>query len=168
MFFIERMNKGMKNVEGVGLLEYDGDAYIGKLGINIFAHDYEVDIRFRLYDAGPDGLTSELIIAFQNCLNVLKNQTIKILYAIMEYYNEDVKENAEDGFCDYIEMRDYNQLSDVMTPKEIYIVNLSDTEIVRNVRVGIYFECDWNDEGFAIRFDGDGNIVKVGTGDILY
>lgn len=157
-----------KIIEGIGVLKYEDDCYMGKMSVNFFSRIYEICIRIDIFDAGPDGLTKELTRATQNCIQILNSETNKVMEAIFEYYNEEVKDRADDGFCDYIEMADYNELFQVMTPIELYVVNLNDSSIVEDIKAGLYFKCAWNDEGYAIRFNGNGKIVRMGTGEILY
>lgn len=157
-----------KLIDGIGVLEDDGTALTGKININIFDISYDISIRFRLYEEGFEGLSSELLLSAQNCLKMLKNNPQKITDIIKEYYDTEVKESADDGYCDYIEIVDSNQFASIMKPVELFLKKVRGGKSLEDICMGIYFECDWNDEGFAIRFDGNGNWVKSGTGDIMY
>ena len=61
---------------------------------------------------------------------------------------------------EYIEIDSIAQLAQMMIPKELYVTSFS---------AGLYFEYDWDDEkGFGIRLDRKGNIIKMGTGGVVY
>lgn len=152
-----------KEVEGIGTLFYnENGSFIGKVKVDIFSNIYEIDIRFRVFNEGYNGLSNNLIVAAQNCLRTLNSST-EIAQLIKKYYDRVVREKAEDEACDYIKFDNENGLAQVMKPKEIYLMKLKKTIVV-----GIYFECDWDDEGFAIRFSRNGKVKKMGTGDIIY
>ena len=157
-----------KKITSLGVLEFYqgkyGNGFTGKVNMNLFSKGYSVNIRFNLHDNGFDSLSDEMITAAQNCLNAINNQTDVIEQAIKDYYDDVAKDRAEEGWCDYVEMDDLNQLAQVMKPEELYISCGSSW-----IRVGLYFICNWDEEcGFGIRFDGNGKIVRLGTGDVVY
>ncbi len=105
-----------------------------------------------------------MIAAAKTCLDVIKDYVDKIEQAIKTYYSTEVKETVEDQGCEYVEIDEASQFSQLMTPIELFIQPLS-TKIV----VGLYFTCDWDEEsGIGIRFDTQGNIIRIGTGEIIY
>lgn len=162
-----------EKVTNLGILEFFQGEYRGgfkgKVSIKLFSEIYTVQIRFDVFNNGFDGLTDNMITAAQNCLDVINKQASIVELAIKEYYDTKVKVDSEEGFCEYIEMEDLKQLAQVMSPQELYIANLRKSKQIQDVEVGLYFDCDWDEEdGFGIKFDGNGNIVEVGTGDVIY
>lgn len=153
----------------IGVLEYfqseSGRGYLAtKKSIEIFSQSYEIGIRFDVFHFGIEGLTNEMIAAAKACLDAIHNHTDKLEKAIKSYYDTDVKEDVEVRDGDYTTIDDVNQLAQVATPKELFIRPLK-TKIV----VGLYFICDWDEEaGMGIKFDTDGNISEIGTGEIIY
>lgn len=165
------MMKGikMKKVfDGIGELEEEGLSLIGNIKFKIFGSSYDIKLRFKVYDKGFDGLSTELLLSARNGLDILNNHPEKIMDLVTEFYQTEVKEMADDGYCDYIEIKDGNQFSDIIRPEEFFLKIVGNDNSLSDIYMGIYFECDWDDEGFAIRFDGEGNFIKMGTGDILY
>lgn len=163
----------MQKETEIGVLEYIegeyGGNFTGKTDICIFSHEYTIDIRFKLYRYGPEGLTEIMIKAAKNVLDIFQNNIEVVETAIRAYYETEPKEFAEDGLYDYIDIKSASQLAEVMKPVELFISKSKKYEKVQDVYVGLYFECDWNpDEGFGIRFNGNGDILKVGRGDVVY
>lgn len=157
-----------KYIEGIGELKSEMNSLFGKINISIFSEKYEISIRFLVYDESFMGLTEDMITMAKKCISELNNNSKSIMENIKSYYDDEVKERYEDGFCDYVEMNDYSDLSQVMVPKELFIKEIYKREPNSKVYSGLYFECDWNDEGFAVRFDEQGNVVQMGTGEIIY
>lgn len=157
-----------QKVTDIGVLEFTQGQYGGyftaKKLIRLFSASYEINIRFKVFHHGMEGLTDEMVMAAKACLDAINNQTDKIEQAIKNYYDTEVKADAEEGFCNYVKMDDISQLAQVATPEELFVEKLK-TMIV----VGLYFVCDWSEEkGFGIRFDTEGNIIELGTGEIIY
>ena len=75
---------------------------------------------------------------------------------------------AEEDRCDYFIFNNTNQLKNVIDPKELYIVDLERSGSIKDIKVGLFFECNWDDEGFGIRFDGNGIVIRMGSGAIIY
>lgn len=157
-----------KEIKDIGLLKYCHNAYTGKVKICIFEETYEVDIRFRVYGEGEEGLTKDMITAAKNVLNVLRKNREKIQETIKTYYDAEVQELAEEDRCDYFIFNNTNQLKNVIDPKELYIVDLERSGSIKDIKVGLFFECNWDDEGFGIRFDGNGIVIRMGSGAIIY
>ena len=157
-----------QKVTEIGILEYSESRYGGnftmKKIIELFSESYEIDIRFDVFHSGIEGLTSEMVMAAKTCLDVINNHTDKLVQAIKSYYDTEVKEDVEGRGGNYITIGNVNQLAQVVTPKELFIQPLK-TKIL----VGLYFICDWDEEaGMGIKFDIDGNICEIGTGEIIY
>lgn len=153
----------MKKETGVGVLElvegkYGGN-FMGKNCIHLFSQDYEIKLRFNVYDEGAEGLTDEMVEAAKACLEVFTGSTDEVEKKIKEYYDMEVVPIIED-WDEYVEIDSIAQLAQMMRPKELYITSF---------KIGLYFECDWDDEkGFGIKFDTNGNIIKMGTGGVVY
>lgn len=163
----------MQKETEIGVLEYIEGEYGGNFAVKadiwIFSREYTIDIRFNLYHYGPEGLTEIMIKAAKNVLDIFQNNIEVVETAIRAYYETEPKEFAEDGLYDYIDIKSAEQLAQVMKPVELYIPRFKTYQEVQDVKVGLYFECDWNpDEGFGIRFNGNGDILKVGRGDVVY
>lgn len=78
---------------------------------------------------------------------------------IKEHYDRSVVPIIEDR-DEYIEIDSIAQLAQMLIPKELYVTSFS---------AGLYFECDWDEEkGFGVRLDRKGNIIKMGTGGVVY
>ena len=157
-----------KKITSLGVLEFYqgkyGNGFTGKVNMNLFSKSYSVNIRFDLYDNGFDGLNDEIVTAAQNCLNAINNQTNEIEQTIKDYYDDVAKYRAAEGWCDYIEMDDLNQLAQVMKPEEFYISGNPS-----RIHVGLYFICDWDREyGCGIAFDKNGNILEIGADDVVF
>lgn len=152
-----------KTIEKIGTLEFCegkyGGEFTGWKNVCIFSQIYNIKIRFDVFEKGIEGLSDRMINGAVNCINLICDKTDVIENIIKDYYDTEVKERAEDDFCDYIEMDSLAQLSQVMKPVEMYVVELGRE---KRVKVGLYFDCDWNEEdGFGIKFDGEGNILKL-------
>lgn len=146
-----------------------GNEFRGEVSVKLFSKIYNVHIRFDVFKEGFEGLSDYMIEAARNCLNVINHHHDIVEQAIKGYYDTKVKVDSEEGFCDYIEMDDLSQLSQVMSPQELYIVDLRKSGLMKDVKVGLYFDCDWDEQdGFGIRFDGEGNIVRIGSGGVIY
>lgn len=160
--FEERWFTTMKKETEIGTLElvlgeYGGD-FIGKKCIHLFSQDYEIQVRFNVYDEGEEGLTEEMVKAAKACLDMFTGSTDNIEAKIKEYYEMEVAPISEEGDED-IE-NSVSRLARMMRPKELYVTSF---------KAGLYFECDWDDEkGFGIRLDRKGNIIKMGTGGVVY
>ena len=145
----------MKKEKEVGVLElvegkYGGD-FMGKKCIHLFSQDYEIQLRFNVYD--------EMVKAAKACLEAFNGSTDRIEEKIKEYYDRNVVPIIED-MDEYVDIDGIVQLAQMMRPKELYITSF---------KIGLYFECDWDDEkGFGIKFDTNGNIIKMGTGGVVY
>lgn len=145
----------MKKETEVGVLElvegkYGGD-FMGKKCIHLFSQDYEIQLRFNVYD--------EMVKAAKACLEAFTGSTDRIEEKIKEYYDRNVVPIIED-MDEYVDIDGIVQLAQMMRPKELYITSF---------KIGLYFECDWDDEkGFGIKFDTNGNIIKMGTGGVVY
>ena len=164
----ERKRKMKQKVTEIGSLEYFQDEYggnfKGKKTIRLFSENYEIDICFDVFHDGIEGLTNEMIAAAKVCLDVINNHADKLEQAIKRYYDTEVKEDVEGRDGDYMEIDDINQLAQIVTPKELFIQDLKTL-----MAVGLYFICDWDEEaGMGIRFDTEGNICEIGTGEIIY
>lgn len=157
-----------RKIKDIGTLKYCRHSYIGKAAIALFGAAYEIDIRFKVYDEGEHGLTENMTMAAGNVLNTLRTDREKVQEAVKAYYDSEVRELAEDGRCDYFVFHDAGQLKQVMEPKELYLVDLERNGSVQAVKAGLFFECNWDDEGFGIRFDGEGAILRMGSGAIIY
>lgn len=157
-----------KKVTEIGVLEFLQSKYRGyfitKKEIELFSECYEIDVRFDVFHYGIEGLTNEMIMAGKACLDTINNHAIKIELALKNYYDTEVKEMAEEMESSYLAIEDVSQLAQVVEPKELLIRPLK-SKIV----VGLYFSCSWDEEkGVGIRFDTEGNIIDVGTGEIIY
>lgn len=137
--------------------EYGGD-FIGKKSIHLFSRNYEIQVRFNVYDEGEEGLTEEMVKAAKACLDMFTGSTDNIEAKIKEYYEMEVAPISEEGDED-IENSVF-RLAQMMRPKELYVTSF---------KAGLYFECDWDEEkGVGIKFDREGNIIRIGIGDIMY
>ncbi len=157
-----------QKVTEIGALEYSESRYGGnftmKKSIELFSESYEIDVRFDVFHLGIEGLTNEMVMAAKACLDAISNHTDKLMQVIKNYYDTEVKEDVEGRGDDYITIDNVDQLAQVVTPKELFIQPLK-TKIL----VGLYFICDWDEEaGMGIRFDTEGNITEIGTGEIIY
>lgn len=153
----------MKKETEIGTLEYVqgkyGGYFKGKNYIHLFSQDYEIQVRFRVYDKGVEGLTDEMVKAAKACLDMFTGSTDDIEKKIKEYYGMDVVPIIED-MDEYNEIDSAAQLAQMMRPKELYVTSF---------KAGLYFECDWDEEkGVGIKFDREGNIIEMGTGDVVY
>lgn len=153
----------MKKETEVGMLEFVegkyGNEFIGKACIRLFAQSYEIRLRFDVFDEGPEGLTDEMVKAAKACLEVFTGSTDEVEEKIKEHYDRRVVPIIEDR-DEYVEIDNIAQLAQMMRPKELYITSFS---------AGLYLECDWDDEeGFGIKLDRKGNIIKMGTGGVVY
>lgn len=158
-----------KEIEGIGLLKYHHESYMGEINVRIFGMEYTIRIRFMVYDKGEQGVTEPMIRAALNVLNVLKEKGDEIQFEIKNYYDLEVKELADDDKCDYFVFNDTAQLKEVMVPQELYITDLQRNGNIEDIKVGLFFMCNWDeDEGFGIRFNGNGIIKKVGSGSVVY
>lgn len=165
-----------KNLEGIGLFTYEhglgsSGSYMGNTTIDIFGHTYEIGIRFNVSNRGEAGMTEQVIAAARNVLYTLKHNREELQEALKAYYDSEVFELAEDERCDYFDFDSSDELCEVMTPKELYIVDLRKTGQAKDVEVGLFFECTWDEyeySGVGIRFDGEGTMLEVTTGDMIY
>lgn len=153
----------MKKETEIGTLEFVqgkyGGYFKGENYIHLFSHDYEIQVRFRVYDKGVEGLTDEMVKAAKACLDMFTGSTDDIEKKIKEYYGMDVVPISED-MDEYNEIDSAAQLAQMMRPKELYVTSF---------KAGLYFECDWDEEkGVGIKFDREGNIIEIGTGDVVY
>lgn len=110
-----------------------GNEFRGEVSVNLFSKVYAVHIRIDVFNKGFDGLSDYMITAARNCLNVINHQNNIVEQAIKEYYDTKVKMDSEEGFCDYIEMGDLSQLSQVISPQELYIVDLRKSKLVKEM-----------------------------------
>lgn len=132
--------------------------------IKLFSEQFKIGIRFNVFHYGAEGLTDEMLMAARACLETINNHVETIEQCIKNYYDTEVRERAEEIGCDYVPIDDVCQLVQVVTPQELYIQPLK-----TNIVVGLYLTCDWDEEGgIGIRFDTDGNIIEIGTGEIIY
>lgn len=164
LYYMIRRIKMEQKVTDIGTLEFYQGEYGGKFTvkkfIKLFSQSYEIQIRFNVYNDGFEGLTDEMVMAAKACLDAINNQADKIEQAIKNFYDTDIKCTIEDEDGDYMEIDNISQLAQVMQPKELYVTDF---------KVGLYFECDWDEEkGFGIKFDKDGNVIKMGTGGVVY
>lgn len=158
-----------KEIAGIGLLKYHHESYIGKTNINMFGVIYSIKIRFMVYDKGELGVTEPMIKAAINVLNVLQKENDEIQIKIKNFYDSEVKELADDDKCDYFIFDSPNQLKEEMTPQELYITDLQRSGKTEDIKVGLFFICNWDDEeGFGIRFNGNGVIKRMGSGSVVY
>lgn len=161
--FKERRYRTMKKETEIGTLElvlgkYGGN-FIGKKCIQLFSQDYEIRLRFDVFNEGAEGLTDEMVKAAKACLEVFAGSTDEIEKKIKEYYDMEIVPIIEDR-DEYIETDTIAQLAQMMRPKELYVTSFC---------IGLYFECDWNEEeGFGISFEANGDIKDMGTGDVVY
>lgn len=157
-----------QKITEIGVLEFSQSKYRGyfitKKEVELFSRRYKIDIRFDVFHYGIEGLTDEMIMVGKACLDTINNHAIKIEQALKNYYDTEVKEMAEEMECSYLAIEDASQLAQAVVPKELLIRPLK-SKIV----AGLYFDCDWEEErGVGIRFDTEGNITDVGTGEIIY
>lgn len=157
-----------QKITEIGVLDYQSKCNRGyfttKKIIKLFSKCYEIGIRFNVFHYGIEGLSDEMVMIAKVCLDTINNNTEKIEQVIKSYYDTDVKKEAEERGDSYIAIDDVNQLAQVVTPQELFLQTLK-TEII----VGLYFICDWDEErGVGIRFDTEGNIIEIGTGEIIY
>lgn len=153
----------MKKETEIGMLEFVegkyGNDFLGKTHIRLFSQDYEIRLRFDVSQKGIEGLTNEVVKAAKACLEVFTGSTDEVEKRIKEYYDMEVVPIIED-WDEYVEIDSIVQLAQMMRPKELYVTSF---------KVGLYFECDWDDEkGFGIKFDSKGNIIRMGTGGVVY
>ena len=99
-----------------------------------------------------------MVKAAKACLDMFTGSTDNIEAKIKEYYEMEVAPISEEGDED-IENSVF-RLAQMMRPKELYVTSF---------KAGLYFECDWDEEkGVGIKFDREGNIIRIGIGDIMY
>lgn len=158
-----------QRITEIGTLEFSQSKYnrgyfTADKEIKLFSKQCKIGIRFNVFHYGPEGLTDEMLMAARACLETINNHAEMIEQWIKNYYDTEVRERAEEMGCNYVPIDDVCQLAQVVTPQELYIQPLK-----TNIIVGLYFTCDWDEErGVGIRFDTDGNIIKIGTGEIIY
>lgn len=161
--FEERWSITMKKETEVGTLEfvqgkYNGN-FIGKKTIHLFSRDYEIRLRFDVFHEGVEGLTDEMVKAAKACLDLFAGSTDEIEKKIKEHYDMEVVPIIEDR-DEYIEIDSIAQIAQMLRPKELYVTSFC---------IGLYFECDWDEEeGFGIRFEMNGDIKEMGAGDVVY
>ena len=153
--FKERWYITMKKETEIGTLEfvqgkYGGD-FRGKKRIQLFSQDYEIQLRFDVFDRGAEGLTDEMMKAAKACLDMFTGSTDEVEKKIKEYYDKEIVPIIEDR-DEYVEIDSATRLAQMMRAKELYVTRIN---------VGLYFECDWDEEeGFGINFDMDGKDRK--------
>ena len=153
----------MKKETEIGILEFIegkyGSDFLGKACIQLFSHNYEIRVRFDVSGKGPESLTDEMVKAAKACLEMFTGSTDELEMKIKEHYDRSVVPIIEDR-DEYIEIDSIAQLAQMLIPKELYVTSFS---------AGLYFECDWDEEkGFGVRLDRKGNIIKMGTGGVVY
>lgn len=157
-----------KNIGKLGNFVLDRGFVTKKINIGIFGGFYEINLSFRVYENGFEGITPELISKSSIYLENIDSEMDKVMHAIMEYYQTEVREMAEEEDCDYIVMEHINELEQVVIPKELFFTVVNIRRPNAYIKYGMVFDCDWTDDGLAVSYGEDGNIKEVGTIDILY
>lgn len=103
-------------------------------------------------------MTDEMVKAAKACLDLFAESIDEIEKKIKEYYDIEVVPIIEDR-DKYIEIDSMAQIAQMLRPKELYVMSFC---------IGLYFECDWDEEGFGIRFEMNGDIKEMGAGDVVY
>lgn len=133
--------------------------------IKMFGRQYTISFIFRLRESGGSAcITPEMVAAAKKFSENINVKIAEATKAIRHFYETEVKDRAEDGFCEYSKLCTSADLCKVVKPSRIYIDDVNDAN---EVFLGFIFECSWNKDGFAIRYDSDGNIVGVGTAAIM-
>ena len=142
-----------QKVTEIGVFEYTESVHGGywetKKNIKLFSKVYEINLRIDVFEDGPEGFTDEMVMATKACLDTI-NQTDKVEQAIKNFYNTDIRYTLDEQ----IEIEDINEFVRLVKPIELYVTDF---------KIGLYNECDWDDEdGLGIKFDREGNIKDVG------
>lgn len=157
-----------KNFGKLGVLVLDRGFVSKKINLGIFGDFYEINLSFRVYEKGFEGITPELIRKSSIYLENIESEMDKVMHAIMEFYQTEIREMAEEGYYDYIEMDHINELQQVVIPRELFFTVLNIGKPNEYIKYGLVFDCEWTDDGLAVSYGEDGNIKEVGTLDILY
>ena len=160
------------NAKGIGELDItDGGIGVKKgMVINMFHRQYEVDILFYT-DKTKDGdilpIEEPVIEVYHDFFKHIDDRIKEAENAILEYYKSEVKEQFEDGLYDqYVEITYPEELAErkQITLKSALFGFYNERK--GKVKYGLLFDCDWDvDDGLGIRFDG--NIVEIGTSDVV-
>lgn len=157
-----------REIVGLGTVTFDKGSIIKELEIELFETHYNINLRFQVYEKGFESMTTNLITIAKEYIENISLEMEKVAQEALNYYQSEVKEMAEEGYCDYVELNNMNDLKLMINPVELYFTEVHTGKPNAYVNYGILFDCKWSDEGFAISYGKDGNIAEVGTGDVLY
>ena len=128
--------------------------------ITIFGKQYKVDVSIQYLEEKEEEweLSEQLIDYAKKFLNGINSYLEKATYEIEQYYNTTIREEAEEGFCQYIEIEDSNSLSLFLTPYVLRITRFDE----KLSMIQLIFQCDWYEDEFMVKYDKDCNIKEVG------
>lgn len=159
-----------REIEGLGVFKLNkADNAEKSLSINLFKQEYEVSLIFRLRNDGSlDTITPLMIEVANHYIHQITSKLEEATMILKNYYENDVQEMAEEGFYDYITIEDISDLSNVLKPTQILIKDVKRNDGNVSVFLGLIFQCDWDEDGFVIKYDENGNVDEIGTTDIIY
>lgn len=154
--------------EVIGTLMYDSEhrCLVGKTKFTFEQTTYQISLRIVPFKQGEgfEGLSQKLLNYVTNCISTLQSRQEYLLSEMFRYYDEEIREEYENCDVEYKEIHTVGELLQMLTPKEVYFFGGDKTGIYG----GFYCEWNWNYEGFGIRMDEDGNIMEMGTGEVIY
>jgi len=160
--------------EGIGeLIEPRKDfAYKEKkIFVNMFGTQYQTEITFRFDSVnikeGECGIPKEVANVYKEFFDNFEENIAIVEDMIFKFYNEEIiLDDALNQYEDESELKpllDKKELASKMNLITIYFPYHFDSE---SVRFGLIFDCDWHEDGFAVKFLND-KIVEMGTTDII-
>lgn len=130
--------------------------------ITIFGKQYNITLIIDELKKLEDGweIPEELIEYVKKFLNGIGSYLEKAMYEIEQYYHTTIKEEAEEGFCEYVEIKERNSLNQFLTPYGLYITRSDTLRAIGMIK--LVFQCDWYEDEFMVKYDKDCNIKEVG------
>ena len=107
--------------------------------IKMFGRQYTISLIFRLREnAGSACITPEMVAAAKKFSENINVKIAEATTAIRHFYETEVKDRAEDGFCEYSKLCTSADLCKVVKPSRIYIDDVNDGN-TSEVFLGIIF-----------------------------
>lgn len=156
--------KGFVMLDGAEKYEICDTALETITTITIFGKQYEITLIVKVLNIIEEGweVEEELREYAKKFLDGIDYYLEKAMDEIENYYHTTIKEEAEEGFCEYVEIEERNQLSQFLTPYGVYIFSMASLNGSRSSRIKLVFECDWYEDEFMVKYDKDCNIEEVG------
>ena len=155
----EYEKKGFIILDKLGKYEIQDYSLESNVVINIFGKQYNIFLRINYVEKIEDGweISEELIEYAKKFLNGINIYLEKAMYEIEQYYHTTIKDEAAEGFCEYVEIKERNSINQFLTP---YILDITKSDIGM---IKLVFQCDWYEDEFMVKYDNDCNIEEVGA-----